>query len=119
MKRLQTAQATYDKVKWDKEHNHNNYFIDMIRKNSSKIYSELLYLISNCCIGRYIKHPYFLNPHGSNLFPSQSHGEFYQSMHSGRTMSAQPGSRMQVQSAGMRRSQNDMMGDPLMLASGS
>lgn len=36
LKRLQLAQATYDKRKWDKEFETNEYFIDMIRKNSSK-----------------------------------------------------------------------------------
>jgi hypothetical protein len=36
LKRLQGAQATYDKRRWDKEFEHNEYFQDMIRKNSSK-----------------------------------------------------------------------------------
>ena len=35
LKKLQDASATYDKSKWDEEHRINNYFNDMIRKNSS------------------------------------------------------------------------------------
>eukprot|EP00347_Sterkiella_histriomuscorum_P002124 403369378 len=82
LRRLQTASSTYDKSRWDNDFNHNLYFMDMIRKNSS----------------RYIKHPYFLStPNGQGMmFGSQSQQEFYTSVNSGRTASAQPGSRVKL-----------------------
>ncbi|CDW88812.1 UNKNOWN [Stylonychia lemnae] len=91
LRRLQTASSTYDKGRWDKDFDHNTYFMDMIRKNSS----------------RYIKHPYFIQTPTMNMFSSQSQHEFYQSNLSGRTMSAQPVSRLKLtQSAqGLRSSQ--------------
>jgi hypothetical protein len=74
LRRLQNAHATYDKGKWEKDFEVNKYFEDMIRKNSS----------------RYCKHPYFVqNPTcGSQM-------DMYSSVQSGRTMSANPMSRMQ------------------------
>lgn len=86
---MQGAQSTYDIRKWEKDNDMNNYFMDMIRKNSS----------------RYLRHPYFLSP---TLSPSDP--GMYNSMTTGRIMSAVPSKRVQTANTigGIMTSQDEM-----------